>query len=721
MAGSAGLWSCHHRRKRLLRASKLQVTSERRHRSLGVLVSAVRCTASLAGSGSADGQHAVRADLGVGDLVRDDRVVPRFGGDQLDEAALRGCQVEHLGAAMIGVARPQQVRAFLEHRVELRAHYMEGAGPLRTGVQHPDPHPLSGLGSQRDRVVLPNVAVEDHGVGGASAQLGVVGGAVRRTQVELRLNQRELPIHRREPRRVDDDSAVHAVGDVVEHRRGPAVVHPGAGEARGEPVDQRLAGLDGPHRLVRGDRAGVEVDAVAHRAVVDQSDHERVADPAVQRRPRHGAAEGPHPLPHVRRHLDVLIDHGQRHGVLGASGCRRQDRVVRREAAARRGLGVDGGVRGAASRRVCGPSATLRSCRPRSRLVTSRTRFVPAGTSMERGSIVMSPSDTATTWVAPAAREVLAPPATAPWPRSPTAIAAPSSTMARPTAPATTTARRPEPGPVPAGAEAVGAGGGGGVSAVTNRLAASSTKAPSAATTSVHPSAVSQDGPDTARPSTPRLTATMRGSHACSSVAVACRAPAGPRPSTTGSRKVSAPVSTWPTKPTSSTGTNRSSGTATAATSGARSMITTSATTATASQVVPAASSQVAAVCGCRWTAVRTSGIIAVTSPAAYSTNPAAAPRVEPANSAAMVAVRPTTVSASVRWAASLVPSTMRVRSAVGQSVNSVPSTVRATQPSTLVCTWAACSRPSQTPRAWPVASSVPNTMPASRKTPAAT
>src|SRR5450759_2816595 len=165
-----------------------------------------------------------------------------------------------------------------------------------------------------------------------------------------------------------------------------------------------------------------------------------------------------------------------------------------------------------ASRRVCGPSATLRSCRPRSRLVTSRTRFVPAGTSMERGSIVMSPSDTATTWVAPAAREVLAPPAAAPWPRSPTAIAAPSSTMARPTAPATTTARRPEPGPVPAGAEAVGAGGGGGASAVTNRLAASSTKAPSAATTSVHPSAVSQDGPDTARPSTPRLTATMRGS-----------------------------------------------------------------------------------------------------------------------------------------------------------------------------------------------------------------
>src|SRR5664280_2528534 len=223
-----------------------------------------------------------------------------------------------------------------------------------------------------------------------------------------------------------------------------------------------------------------------------------------------------------------------------------------------------------ASRRVCGPSATLRSCRPRSRLVTSRTRFVPAGTSMERGSIVMSPSDTATTWVPPAAREVLAPPAAAPWPRLPTAIAAPSSTMARPTAPATTTARRPEPGPVPAGAEAVGAGGGGGVSAVTNRLAASSTKAPSAATTSVHPSAVRQDGPDTARPSTPRLTATMRGSHACSSVAVACRAPAAPRPSTTGSRKVSAPVSTWPTKPTSSTGTNRSSGTATAATSGAR-------------------------------------------------------------------------------------------------------------------------------------------------------
>src|SRR5664279_2664139 len=118
MAGSAGLWSCHHRRKRLLRASKLQVASERRHRSLGVLVSAVRCTASLAGSGSADGQHAVRADLGVGDLVRDDRVVPRFGGDQLDEAALRGCQVEHLGAAMLGVARPQQVRAFLEHRIE---------------------------------------------------------------------------------------------------------------------------------------------------------------------------------------------------------------------------------------------------------------------------------------------------------------------------------------------------------------------------------------------------------------------------------------------------------------------------------------------------------------------------------------------------------------------------------------------------------------------------
>src|SRR5690606_28348016 len=85
----------------------------------------------------------VRAALGVDHHVGDERVVAGFGEGQLDEAALRGRQVQALAAAVPG---GEQVAALLVGRVELGPDDVERRGAVGAGVEHPDPDPLARPG-----------------------------------------------------------------------------------------------------------------------------------------------------------------------------------------------------------------------------------------------------------------------------------------------------------------------------------------------------------------------------------------------------------------------------------------------------------------------------------------------------------------------------------------------------------------------------------------------
>jgi|SRR3954454_10672085 hypothetical protein len=111
----------------------------------------------------------------------------------------------------------------------------------------------------------------------ASDRSALHGGEVA-AEVELRLYEDVLAVHWGKVGWVDDDGAVHAVAEAQQHRHGRAVVHPDPGPGGGEPVGEALARFDRPHRLVRGECSGVEVDAVIDGAVVGEGDLEGVAD-----------------------------------------------------------------------------------------------------------------------------------------------------------------------------------------------------------------------------------------------------------------------------------------------------------------------------------------------------------------------------------------------------------------------------------------------------------
>ncbi len=124
-----------------------------------------------------------------------------------------------------------------------------------------------------------------------------------RAEVPLALDERELLVDGRQPLlRLDDDHAVHAVGDVVQGRRGAAVVHPDAGVVGGPLVELLLAGVDRGHLVVPGDLAGMEVDRVRElvgRRVL-QVDADRVADLDPDDRARDRPAERPDALDEAR-------------------------------------------------------------------------------------------------------------------------------------------------------------------------------------------------------------------------------------------------------------------------------------------------------------------------------------------------------------------------------------------------------------------------------------
>ena len=112
-------------------------------------------------------------------------------------------------------------------------------------------------------------------------------------------------------RGVDHDRAVHAVGDVGEHRLGPAVVHVDARVAGLEAEREGLAGGDILEGDVRGDPRRMEVDRVRDRAAV----HERHLDglPLADVNDRPGSSvsvEGPGVVLHARRHLDDHVLQG---------------------------------------------------------------------------------------------------------------------------------------------------------------------------------------------------------------------------------------------------------------------------------------------------------------------------------------------------------------------------------------------------------------------------
>ena len=130
--------------------------------------------------------------------------------------------------------------------------------------------------------------------------------------------------------RLDDDRAVHAVGDVGQHRLGAAVVHEDAGIVGLEAEGEGLARRDVLERLVRRDAGGVEVDRVRDRAAVRERHldgltlanvHDRAGGAVAVERPRVVLDTG--------GDLDRHVLEGHVHLDEVAGGERRQRRVVR--------------------------------------------------------------------------------------------------------------------------------------------------------------------------------------------------------------------------------------------------------------------------------------------------------------------------------------------------------------------------------------------------------
>ena len=211
-------------------------------------------------------------------------------------------------------AAAHQVAALLVDRVELRTDHVEARAVVRARSHYPNTDTLALLHLQRLRLVLGCVAVEHGQRGGARRnqlrrvlrQLVTVGGGLAGVvQVRLALNHHVLMIDRVKVRRVNDDRAVHALGHVQAQRGGAAVVQPDTGTLRLKTVDETLTGGDGLHRVIGGHHARVEVQRVAHRAVIDECNFKNVADLAAQNRCHVLPVERPHVNGYAGRHLAV--------------------------------------------------------------------------------------------------------------------------------------------------------------------------------------------------------------------------------------------------------------------------------------------------------------------------------------------------------------------------------------------------------------------------------
>ena len=189
----------------------------------------------------------------------------------------------------------------------------------RAGGDDVEARRLTGVGGQRVRDVLVRVAVEGrpvraHRAGLRHVERGRLGDAVA-VQVPLAGDEDVLVVDRRQRlRRTDDDRAVHAVGDVGEHRLGAAVVHEDTRVAGLEAEGEGLAGCDVPEGLIRRDPRGVEVDRVRDRATVRQRHLDGLALADVD--DRAGGAvpvEGPRVVLDAGRDLDRHVLEGHVH------------------------------------------------------------------------------------------------------------------------------------------------------------------------------------------------------------------------------------------------------------------------------------------------------------------------------------------------------------------------------------------------------------------------
>ncbi len=131
---------------------------------------------------------------------------------------------------------------------------------------------------------------------------------------------------------LDDDHPEHAVRDVVQRRRGAAVVHVDACVLGLVLVDELLARVDRPHLVVPRDHARVEVDRVRHavRLGVLQRDADGVPDLDAHDGAGNLVTEGPDQL------LEAL---GHRHLALGHHEFDVVDRALRDRG--RRGIAQD--------------------------------------------------------------------------------------------------------------------------------------------------------------------------------------------------------------------------------------------------------------------------------------------------------------------------------------------------------------------------------------------
>ena len=136
----------------------------------------------------------------------------------------------------IGTA--ERPRPLEEDLVELQPDGVEAHGLRGPGVQHPEPHPLPGPGCEGPVPVLEGDAVEGEQVRGLRGDLGRIGLPALGAEVDLRLDDDVLAVHRGQVRRVDDDGPVHARGQVDAHGRGGAVVEPDPGALGRELVDE---------------------------------------------------------------------------------------------------------------------------------------------------------------------------------------------------------------------------------------------------------------------------------------------------------------------------------------------------------------------------------------------------------------------------------------------------------------------------------------------------
>ena len=200
-----------------------------------------------------------------------------------------------LGDPVCRLTPVNAVVAFRPPGVELRADNVEGKRRVRSYVQHPESHALPNLRSEWVRGVLERAPIEHDRIGDQSCCLVSRAGPalVCLIRVELRLDDHVLLVHRFKAWRVNNHGPEHAVRDVQGHGGCRAVIHPDPGAPRGESVLQFLARLDCLHRKVRRGFTGVEVDGVPHGAVVDQGDHELVANVSPQSGPRRGPIKCP--------------------------------------------------------------------------------------------------------------------------------------------------------------------------------------------------------------------------------------------------------------------------------------------------------------------------------------------------------------------------------------------------------------------------------------------